>query len=274
MCDWCVTHGKGKKWYLNMQNHARELMETKERVDEINRFYETREKDVASSVYNVLKKLENPSAVDSVRRELEAAVSRHLQTQIVTVEDARAILKLASPIAKVACACRRRMRARDADKVCLALGFMADLGKEWPDYTRGGVDYVSTDEAIEYAEKMGRKGYVHNVHSFMMPYVAFLCHCEVWSCDPLYRRRAYGDLWNFYCRKAEYVATVELDQCIGCGKCVARCQFGALTLSRDLGKVILDMRKCFGCGVCRAACENEAIRMLPRSENPVVKDMW
>ena len=48
--------------------------------------------------------------------------------------------------------------------------------------------------------------------------------------------------------------------CIGCGKCMRTCQFGAITVKNGLAQV--DPQKCTACGQCVEACPRHVITML------------
>ncbi|MDH5439278.1 MAG: 4Fe-4S binding protein [Candidatus Bathyarchaeota archaeon] len=87
-------------------------------------------------------------------------------------------------------------------------------------------------------------------------------------------RRYYGDWYNFFLRKAEYVAMEDFDKCNGCRVCVSRCQFGAITYSPYLEKAIINMKKCAGCGLCRDTCPQNAIKLVLRAEFPAVGELW
>ncbi len=120
-----------------------------------------------------------------------------------------------------------------------------------------------------------KKGYVHSIwRDWESAATLAFCNCECSSCGALRGRRYYGDMYNFFLRKAEYVAKQRFDDCIGCGNCVQRCQFNAITYSPYLQKSIIDMKKCAGCGVCRNACEQDAIQLVPRSDVPAVRRLW
>lgn len=49
--------------------------------------------------------------------------------------------------------------------------------------------------------------------------------------------------------------------CVGCGKCVERCQQGALSLGQD-GKAKVQDDKCILCGYCGSACKELAIKIF------------
>ena len=49
---------------------------------------------------------------------------------------------------------------------------------------------------------------------------------------------------------------VDLDKCIGCGKCVEVCAFGARELVD--GKALIDQERCLGCGRCETVCPTGA----------------
>ncbi|MBR4134497.1 MAG: RnfABCDGE type electron transport complex subunit B [Bacteroidales bacterium] len=42
--------------------------------------------------------------------------------------------------------------------------------------------------------------------------------------------------------------------CLGCGDCVAACQFGALSMDPVTGLPVVDETKCTACGACTKAC--------------------
>ena len=74
--------------------------------------------------------------------------------------------------------------------------------------------------------------------------------------------------------KAEYLVDIHHDNCKGCRKCIARCQFDALTFSHTLKRTVVDYDKCFGCGVCIHACSNGGLYLRPRSEVPAYEDAY
>ncbi|NLJ40381.1 MAG: 4Fe-4S binding protein [Clostridiales bacterium] len=51
------------------------------------------------------------------------------------------------------------------------------------------------------------------------------------------------------------------DWCTGCGRCVERCQQGALSIGED-GKSQVNTKKCVLCGYCGAVCKELAIKVI------------
>ena len=52
--------------------------------------------------------------------------------------------------------------------------------------------------------------------------------------------------------------------CLGCGDCVAACQFGALSMDPATGLPVVDEEKCTACGACVKACPKRIIELRPK----------
>lgn len=280
LCEWCMQHGDGKKWYLNIKNYSRDFLKDRAAVEAWNLYMQNIETFAGMSPQGSIgladiKSDEEYTQTVSGVKQMYASMIPH-KGQVVPIEDAMKIVDLAGPIAKMACACRRMLRADFQEKACIGMGPIAlEYAKDWPDYTRGGVDYISKEEAKELIMGFDKKGYVHSIWRDMeSPAILGFCNCDSASCGALSSRKVYGDMYNFFYRKAEYVAKQKLDECIGCGKCVQRCQFNAITYSPYLQKARIDMKACTGCGLCRNTCEQDAIELVPRSDVPAVRRLW
>ncbi|MDD6151631.1 MAG: Fe-S cluster domain-containing protein [Bacteroidales bacterium] len=52
--------------------------------------------------------------------------------------------------------------------------------------------------------------------------------------------------------------------CLGCGDCVAACQFGAISMDPETGLPVVDEAKCTACGACAKACPRKLIEIRPK----------
>jgi len=52
--------------------------------------------------------------------------------------------------------------------------------------------------------------------------------------------------------------------CLGCGDCVAACQFGAIQMDPETNLPVVNQDLCGGCGSCAAACPKKVIEIRPK----------
>lgn len=181
--------------------------------------------------------------------------------QVASFDDARAILKNASPIVIAECICRKSRASIDkvCDKpveVCFMFGSMAryyldnSLGRE-----------ISCDEAVAILEDAQRSGLVTQPATSQNP--GGMCNCCGDCCGVL---RAI----KLEARPAElvysnYQAFIDSGNCTGCGVCLDRCQMDAVTINDDVA--IIDYGRCIGCGLCVITCPGEAIILKAKPED-------
>ena len=76
------------------------------------------------------------------------------------------------------------------------------------------------------------------------------------------RRSNYDGL-----RSCAFAATVYTGEngcpfgCLGCGDCVAACQFDAIHMDAETGTPVVDEEKCTACGACAKACPRRVIEL-------------
>lgn len=71
--------------------------------------------------------------------------------------------------------------------------------------------------------------------------------------------------------KQQFAAKVNVEKCIGCGRCVTSCSDGAkqaIVLDKEAKKAFVHTEKCTGCGLCQIVCPVEAIAMEPVVRKP------
>lgn len=274
MCQWCVEHGEGKKWYLNTRNYInKELFDSREEIrTAADMLFRDSERMFGIDMKKGFPLLDKPVIGKIVGRSVRKTMEKRERGQVIPVEEAKSILDNANMAALVSCVCRQSQLGFTKAKYCLPFTYLADYGKEWPDFSKGGINYISIEEAKEAVEKAVHRGLVISVYGFPVPYVGGLCMCEYPSCMALKSRLDYG--MDYLIRKSEFVVSHDIDKCTGCGKCVGKCQFRAILLSRTLEKALFNIKECFGCGVCMQACEQNAISLVPRQQVPAVKEEW
>ena len=68
--------------------------------------------------------------------------------------------------------------------------------------------------------------------------------------------------------KSAFVSQVDEDFCFACEDCLDYCQFDALTMSDT---VVINEIRCVGCGLCVLACPDEALTLVRRPEDEILK---
>lgn len=100
--------------------------------------------------------------------------------------------------------------------------------------------------------------------------VSFICSCCSCCCNILYGLRRFG--YSNVLMTSSFVAAVNEDRCIGCGKCAGACPIGVIDLEvvgrlpsgKDKKRARVDASVCLGCGVCALQCRREAMRLHQR----------
>ncbi len=281
MCDFCVQHGEGKKWYLQARNYAEDLLSDARRRRFIADFFAHPEH--LSDATAQLEKLSK--APPFVQRAVRALVTRRMKKrhfgQVVPLEELKEIFGFVNSIVRVPCICRHVNLGREA-RYCYGVsmgpggGRFAELTQQVDGSFLGGPDtsafeQLSAEQALEAFAEHEKEGLCHTVWSFVTPFIGGICNCDRSDCMAM-RATITHDVKVMF--RAEYVAQVDAELCRGCRACMRVCQFGALAFSAANKKAFVDQTACYGCGVCRSACPNQAIALRPRAEVPAVAKLW
>ncbi len=192
-------------------------------------------------------------------------------------EDARAVLQMAAAIAVVPCTCRLRNRKRTCqmhtDEVCLLLNRDADYEVD----SKAG-RYVTVDQAMKITEDSEKLGSLHIVPNSRAVANLF-CNCCDDCCVIMRLIHRYPDDDKDWFHPSRYVARFDEASCKGCGACVSRCHFGAVSMEKGAndkkGKAVVDSAKCMGCGNCAVTCPAKAIFLeCVRPEEFVPRGIW
>lgn len=258
MCEFCVQHGDGQKWYLAMKNYSRELLERDHRMEYMAEFANTFEQRIPAA----LDRLESLSR-SPFRFLAKPLLTRHQKLnhygQVVPIEEIEQILMQMDGIARLPCVCRRVTAGRKEARYCFALTAHPKLAEMLDDSF--SLEYLSPEEAITTIRGLDQDGLIHTVWTFKTPFIGSICNCDQ---DCIAYRICHARNYLPLMFKAEHVAHVSPDGCNGCRSCMQQCQFGAIHFSVANEKVEIDPQQCYGCGVCRAACPLNAITLNPR----------
>ena len=71
------------------------------------------------------------------------------------------------------------------------------------------------------------------------------------------------------------IAQVDLKRCVGCGKCVDVCPYGAIKKIDFRGQPKAEVVEtvCQGCGVCNATCPQGAIQVSHFTDNQILAEV-
>jgi ferredoxin len=217
---------------------------------------------------------ETPTRIPELVAKWWANLERTRPAQVVPLEDAIKVAALSHPIASMPCECRIWTRAREERNEsmysCGGLGVGMLKWERWPERYKGGVNFMSFEEAKDWLTKWTKKGMVPILMTYGAPYLGGLCLCDYPDCVAIRMRLDIG----VGLLKAHYVAIVDYDKCTGCGRCVQRCQFGALKFEISTEKANVDQYRCFGCGVCAQNCPQDAIYLKRRETIPGLAEVW
>ena len=110
---------------------------------------------------------------------------------------------------------------------CIGIGDMADYCRE----TGKGRD-ITYDEAMQILKNAEKNGFVHQITNIDGENKIFaICNCNVNICNALRTSQLFN---TPNMSRSAYVARVEKDKCVACGKCVEYCPAGAVKLGQKL----------------------------------------
>ena len=277
MCVFCGKFGdpevKGGLWYLNPKNYGRNLYRRRKPGSEFSEYGRAyRGEPVPEDPFEVRNK--TPEKVLEMVEKWWTNLDKTRPAQVVPLEDAIEVAALSHPFASMMCQCRLWTRAREerneAMYTCGGLGVGMFKWERWPERYKGGVNFMSFEEATDWLTRWTKKGMVPILMTYGAPYVGGICLCDYPDCLAIRGRLDVG----VGLLKGHHVAIIDYDKCNGCGRCVQRCQFGALKFEISTDKANIDQYRCFGCGVCAQACPQQAISLKRREEIPGLAEVW
>ena len=256
MCEFCIQHGSGKKWYLAAQNYADKLAQSQERRLFIKSVFKDYRKMYGRQVRIADVALKIPLVKEYALGKFNEFFTSDHSGQVVSLEDAVAICGIPGRISLVDCPCSKYLFGKNVKK-CILFGFTAEIVDNIPEFSP--VLDIGAEDAAEFLKGLDEQGTIHTVWTFKTPYIGVICNCNNRDCILMHLNRRHKDL-NVI-RKGYETALVNKEICNGCRNCQRTCQFNAVTINVKKAKI---NHNCYGCGVCRNFCPVGAIRLVPR----------
>ncbi|MBN2375868.1 MAG: 4Fe-4S binding protein [Sedimentisphaerales bacterium] len=281
MCEFCLKHGEGKKWYLQAKNYSDELLSDMRRRRMIEEFF--------ANPGRLTRGMEHLKRLDKAPNFIKGMIGRIITSrqkkthfgQVVPIEEIEQIFGFVGSIVRVACICRE-VTLQKEKRYCYGVSMSPDGGQftrilqgldksflAGPDVS--GMETLSKEEAISALRDHEREGLCHTVWTFQSPFIGGICNCDRSDCLAMRCTVTHSIPVMF---RAEYVAEVDPDACLGCRECMRVCQFGAIVYSASNRKVTIDQKQCYGCGICRSVCKTKAIRLNDRNRVPAAANVW
>lgn len=265
MCQFCISHGDGKRWYLNAAVYAEELLEDAHRVKYIQDFIP----NVSGNAARWLRMMDRGRRISPAATKLIAKIkSRQMKKihfgQVIPLEDVKSVMGIVGQIVRLPCVCRDVLLQKE-EAVCYLLsaspdklGFKEILGKrEESAPFVAGMENVSPAQALSEMSNLEENGKIHTVWTFISPFIGAVCNCDHDGCLAMNFSRRGLTLYF----PGEGRAAVETEKCTACGNCADICPFSALSVNDGCASVASKI--CQGCGICRRACATGAITLRP-----------
>lgn len=189
--------------------------------------------------------------------------SLELENYVGEYDSARQIVQDSEgPFSVLNCICRQAKdvtedpcNLSDIRETCIGFQHMAQAAIDL-----GVGRKISKEETLEILDRAEEVGMVIQPENNQNP--LFMCCCCGCCCSVLTMAKKLPTPSSYF--NTNYFAEVDSELCVGCRKCVGRCQMEAVLMVDDIAEVDLD--KCIGCGLCATTCKVDAIQLQIREE--------
>jgi Pyruvate/2-oxoacid:ferredoxin oxidoreductase delta subunit len=284
MCEFCLKHGEGEKWYLQAKNYSEDMLSDLRRLKFLEKFSdpEALEREIAKMTRGMDRLERAPWFIRSLLSRMISGKMKKIHFgQVVPIEDIERIFEFTNSIVRVACICRQSTVGKEK-RYCYGIslgpngGKLLEIFQALEEKFSGGVDdgryeMLTREEAVAAFRDHEREGLCHTVWTFHTPFIGGICNCDRADCLAMRSTVTHAVPVMF---RAEYVAEIDAELCSGCRQCMQLCQFGALSYSASVKKTVVDQAWCYGCGICRSSCEKKAIRLGDRADSLVAAHLW
>lgn len=192
--------------------------------------------------------------------------------EVMPYERAQEVVKQAKNLAISRCYCRHEQEhlgnnCKYPAEICMSMNMAAEFVVQ-----QGFGRRIDQSEALGIIEQTSSLGLMH-IGDNVKNNLSFICNCCECCCGIL---RAYHDHGIFNVAMASrFIMEVNEAACVGCGKCVPRCQLKAIHIEEKDGirKTKINNELCLGCGICFRACPKQALHLHPRAKKVILPEM-
>ncbi|HJN92507.1 MAG TPA: hypothetical protein QGF05_07265, partial [Dehalococcoidia bacterium] len=194
MCRMCNTLSSDKDtvWYKDPRQYS-------------NRLYKLREPGKRAQEVQASAGFQRPlqqaidaksqgdvATYDTIIGEMNKRSLMHPGCQVLPLHEMMQIADMGTPMGAMKCICREITRGCEecslSEYSCMGLGTGMYKWERWPERYKGGVEFLSPNEAKEWMEHWDRKGMVHMVMQEGGDFLGGICNCDYPDCGPIRNR--------------------------------------------------------------------------------------
>ncbi|MEE9410945.1 MAG: 4Fe-4S binding protein [Candidatus Heimdallarchaeota archaeon] len=124
---------------------------------------------------------------------------------------------------------------------------------------------ITLEESLRILREAEEAGLIHSSMNIENGF-GYICNCCTCCCGVIRGVTEWNQPAAFV--KSNYNISIDEDLCIGCGKCIDRCQFNSLEL---IDQKCHSNERCVGCGVCAIVCPKDAMLLIPRKGSEKIR---
>lgn len=204
----------------------------------------------------------------------EDAIKPAEYVEVLDYEKASSLIAGADKFSIGLCSCRHEKMHLGEKKCDVPMESCTQFGRAADFMIRNNlareVSRSEMEDNFARSKEMGLVMAADNVQKNMK----FVCHCCKCCCNVLLAISNYG--YPNCLVTSNYLAEINDDTCIGCGKCSKACPINAISMSAEENaeakrkmRPRVDTSICLGCGVCALKCPSAACKLAKREQRVI-----